>query len=532
MLSASEEATGGVRWKRLGDMLLDAGLITRGQLDEGLAEKDRQKCFLGQALVRLGYISQSELISFLVKQCKIPHINLVDYQIDPRIVQLLPNDLCLQYKLIPIDNLGNILTIAMVNPLDIEALEHARAACPTLKLKPILCTPEHFELVAGRLLLAEDAKPGAAEAETLSLSSFGLRPDKPVAKAPAPSSAVSAPAEAPAAPASEPAAPRDRMLDADEYTLLVREILGELLNVLQGPAKGDNGPFASVFRDDLQFSFTLSTTGEPCYVSTGVSKVTGYDPEQFKARFLDLLTDHPGNPVLRRAITLSCAGQQHAPVEAEITSATGVDMMLHVALIPVFDSGQNLVAVQGVARDITRRERAEEQVFQAANHDPLTGLLNRRSFMARLNDVVQLAKRHQSPVSVGVINLDGFTQLNQAFGHAEGDRILVEVGQLLRRSLRGEDSIARAGSDEFYVLMPQVAPAEAGNGLVRCQEALAASQFEAADGRPMPITLTAALVTLGEMDAEPLQLVEAARGRVHAGKEAGGNRVVAGDGAS
>ena len=88
------------RWKRLGDMLMEGGLITRGQLEEGLAEKDRQKCFLGQALVRLGYLTQDELISFLVKQCKIPHINLVDYNIDSRIVRLLPNDLCLQHKLI------------------------------------------------------------------------------------------------------------------------------------------------------------------------------------------------------------------------------------------------------------------------------------------------------------------------------------------------------------------------------------------------------------------------------------------------
>ena len=66
-MSQLAENTPVARWKRLGDMLLEGGLITPGQLDEGLAEKDRQKCFLGQALVRLGYLTQDELIAFLVK---------------------------------------------------------------------------------------------------------------------------------------------------------------------------------------------------------------------------------------------------------------------------------------------------------------------------------------------------------------------------------------------------------------------------------------------------------------------------------
>lgn len=503
------------RWKRLGDMLFEAGLITRGQLEEGLAEKDRLRCFLGQALVKLGYISQSELISFLVKQCKIPHINLIDYQIDPRIVRLLPTELCLKFKLLAIDSLGNILTIAMVNPLDIEALEQARAACPTLKLKPILCTPDHFEIVAKRLLLGgEPATTPAGAGETpLSLSSLGLGRAAANASGPTPMP--------PLAPAAE----------QDDYTVLVREILGELLNIFQGPVSSDPesapGPLAGGYRNDLQFSFTLSVAGEPCYVSDAVTKVLGHSPDQFKAQFLGLLTSHPANPVLRRAIALSCAGQQNAPIEAEFMGADGSTRMLHVALIPVFDGEGALVAVQGVARDITRRERTEEQVFRAANHDPLTGLLNRRSFLARLGDLVQVARRHNTPVAVGVINLDRFTELNREFGHHEGDRVLVALGAILRETLRAEDSVARSGGDEFCVLMPHVPPAEAQNGLTRCKKALSEADFVAADGRSMRITMTAALVSLGEAGMAPGDLLEAARARVMAAKLTGGDQIIA-----
>jgi len=507
------------RWKRLGDMLFEAGLITRGQLEEALAEKGRQKCFLGQALVKLGYISQGELISFLVKQCKIPHISLIDYQIDPRIVRLLPNDLCLKYKLLAIDSLGSILTIAMVNPLDIDALEHARAACPNLKLKPILCTPDHFEIVAKRVLLGNgsEASEKPTEAAPLSLSSFGLSPIKPLAAAPPPSEPETA-----RVPAAAP--------EQGDYAVLVREILGELLNIFQGPATtdaaGELGPLSGLHQRDLQFSFTLSVAGEPCYVSDAVVKVLGHGPDHFKEQFLELLTDHPANPVLRRAIRLSCAGQQHAPIEAEFIGADGGARMLHVALIPVFDSARALVAVQGVARDITRRERTEEHVFRVANHDPLTGLLNRRNFMARLAEAVPMARRHGSPLSAGVINLDRFTELNREFGHAEGDKVLVAFGHILRESLRVEDSIARTGGDEFCVLMPQVQPDEAFNGLTRCKETLSEAKLVAADGRSMAITMTGALVSLHEGNQDPERLLEAARAAVLTAKSEAGDRVV------
>lgn len=520
-MSQSVEDNAIARWKRLGDMLMEGGLITRGQLEEGLAEKDRQKCFLGQALVRLGYLSQDELISFLVKQCKIPHINLVDYSIDPRIVRLLPNDLCLKHKLLAIDNLGTILTVAMVNPLDLDALEQARAACPNLKLKPILCTPEHFETVAKRMLITADSETGPTP-KPFGLASFGLAPLRSAAKPATP--AETAP-EKPRPPAGLPWA-------RDDFNLLVRDMLGELMSIFQGPIPGGSeasgSPLASAISQQLEFSFTLSVTGEVCYVSPGVTTVLGYKPVHFQQAFLTLLTDHPGNTVLRRSVILCKSGQHPAPVEAEFRAVDGTPKMLLVALIPVFDANQSLAAIQAVARDISRREQTEHHVFLAATHDPLTGLHNRRSFLARLEEAVCLAVRHKTPVSLGIVNLDNFTELNQEFGHAEGDRILICIGKLLRDTLRGEDIIARSGGDEFCVLMPQVLPEAARNGLERCHLALGETDFTASDGRKVGLTVTSALVSIGNEDRAADPLLAYTRSLVMQGKADGGNRVVIG----
>jgi chromosomal replication initiator protein DnaA len=149
--SSPATSSGGPPRKRLGDMLLEEGVITRAQLEEALARKEQDGAFIGKALVELGFIDQKTLMSFLVKQCKIPHISLLDYEVNSELLKLVPKELCLTYHLIPIDKLGKILTVAMADPLDEVALEELRACCPELRIKPILCDWDHFVVVARRL---------------------------------------------------------------------------------------------------------------------------------------------------------------------------------------------------------------------------------------------------------------------------------------------------------------------------------------------------------------------------------------------
>ena len=517
-MSQEAQVPPGNRWKRLGDLLLDAGLITQGQLSEGLAEKERQKCFLGQALVMLGYISQDELISFLVKQCKIPHISLADYSIDPRIVRLLPADLCRRYKLMAIDKLGSILTVCMVNPLDMDALEEARQACPELRLKPILCTPEHFEAAARQHLPGTENPTKPTPSADVSLASFGLT--APSAKKASAAPVVSEP----------PVAPREPVPAGESFSHLVRDVLAELLSTFQGPVQGRpesaEGVWSSVEHSAAQFLFTLDPSGNLCYVNPSVTAVLGYSPEVFQERFLQLLTDHPENAILRQAITLSLSGRQRPPLETEFLGHDGTVHTLIIALIPVFDGAQQLVAVQGVARDITRRAAAEQSLYLAATQDPLTGLLNRRSFLCRLRELVLVSKRHGTPVSIAVVNVDNFTQVNEAHGHAEGDAVLRQVGHILRNTLRGEDLVARSGGDEFCILMPHVPPEQGQHGMGRYKDALTGAEFLTASGERLQLTVTAGFATVDNPDQPPEAMLEQARALVQQGKVAGGNQVI------
>ena len=106
------------------------------------------------------------------------------------------------------------------------------------------------------------------------------------------------------------------------------------------------------------------------------------------------------------------------------------------------------------AQDITERHRYENQLRHMADHDPLTGLLNRRSLERELAGHVARVKRNGAAGAVLMIDLDNFKYYNDSQGHGAGDELIVRIGQALQTRLRETDVLVRLGGDEFAVLLP------------------------------------------------------------------------------
>jgi type IV pilus assembly protein PilB len=108
--------------KKIGELLLENNLITKQQLEEALKIQKKEKGFLGKILIRLDYIKEDDMVGYLMEQHGCAYLPLSNYEIDPELIKLIPEDLAREYLVVPLDKIGNLLTVATANPLNTEVI--------------------------------------------------------------------------------------------------------------------------------------------------------------------------------------------------------------------------------------------------------------------------------------------------------------------------------------------------------------------------------------------------------------------------
>jgi len=160
--------------------------------------------------------------------------------------------------------------------------------------------------------------------------------------------------------------------------------------------------------------------------------------------------------------------------------------------------------------------------------DGLTGLYNYRHFQERYREEVNLCRRYQHPLAVMLIDLDGFKQVNDTYGHLEGDYLLVQLADVLRSVLRNTELIARYGGDEFVVLMPSTNLQGGVAAANRVLQAARKTQFLDTLGEPrFRITLSIGVAAYPNSTQNPVELLEKADEALEIAKRSGRNRAVA-----
>lgn len=124
--------------------------------------------------------------------------------------------------------------------------------------------------------------------------------------------------------------------------------------------------------------------------------------------------------------------------------------------LPLRDETDEIYALCGISTDITERKNMEDQIRRLAFYDHLTNLPNRRLFHDRTRQALAASKRSGRPGALLFIDLDNFKPLNDTHGHGIGDQLLVEVAQRLKKCVRGVDTVARFGGDEFVVMLGEL----------------------------------------------------------------------------
>ncbi|MCE9550369.1 MAG: GGDEF domain-containing protein [Betaproteobacteria bacterium] len=174
---------------------------------------------------------------------------------------------------------------------------------------------------------------------------------------------------------------------------------------------------------------------------------------------------------------------------------------------------------------VKQLEQELEEVSELVREDQLTGALNRRGLDEVLDREIKRADRQQTPVSIALLDIDNFKQLNDSLGHQTGDQALVHLIQVIKNALRPTDEVARYGGEEFLIILIDTSLEEAMTTVTRLQRELTKSLFLHNNKRQL-ITFSAgvALHTSGE---DPESTIGRADNAMYKAKRAGKNRVFA-----
>jgi len=177
-------------------------------------------------------------------------------------------------------------------------------------------------------------------------------------------------------------------------------------------------------------------------------------------------------------------------------------------------------------RQTPREAELHEDLYRAAVHDPLTGLLNRRALDARLTQDFAYARRHGPNLVLVVIDLDHFKKVNDTWGHDAGDLVLKAASARIREQVRAEDLVARFGGEEFVVAMRGARPDEAVALAERIRKRVAVAPVRVPGG-VVPVTLSGGVAHAGEPDIESASdLFALADRRLYKAKKRGRNQIV------
>lgn len=199
----------------------------------------------------------------------------------------------------------------------------------------------------------------------------------------------------------------------------------------------------------------------------------------------------------------------------------GYDATIVGNLEPFLVTTANIIAGY---RDRTRREEAEAALNKLARNDALTDLPNRRAFIEAMGGEIARAERYGSPLTMLMLDLDGFKGVNDTYGHTAGDQVLIGTADIMRQVARQSDTASRLGGEEFGFLLPQTTENSAKVLAERFREKLEQKVFQADDGQNIHVTTSIGLATFnGEEDLD--SLMKRADVALYRAKDTGRNRV-------
>jgi two-component system cell cycle response regulator len=215
--------------------------------------------------------------------------------------------------------------------------------------------------------------------------------------------------------------------------------------------------------------------------------------------------------LLSRGATRCAAFCIYSALGPRTQAATAFDLGANDVVdagMPAAELAVRLRALVIRKREGDRMRASVQDGLRMAVFDPLTGLHNRRYGTAQLNAIADRARASGSEFAVMVVDIDRFKLVNDRWGHAAGDAVLVEVASRLAQNLRATDLLARIGGEEFLIALPHTQLAEAQVVAERLCRALEGAPVQLPDGLTVPVTISIGMTTGGAGPADPILVTD------------------------
>jgi diguanylate cyclase (GGDEF)-like protein/PAS domain S-box-containing protein len=287
----------------------------------------------------------------------------------------------------------------------------------------------------------------------------------------------------------------------EDEVALARDVAEQTWDaVVRGKAeaalRASEARFRALVRESGDILVVFNDDGGLRYATPALERILGHPDDTYRGRLrLDLVHPDERGDVENAWDTVRESPESQRRVAYRAMGADGEWVWIDA----VFTNLMHLPEVDGIvlhARDATAQKRLEEELRHHALHDPLTGLPNRTLLADRMDQALRQAGQDGTRVGLLFLDLNGFKQINDAFGHEAGDDLLHQVAKRLQSVAHGVETVARLGGDEFVLLIPGTEV----RYVLRFAERVQAAMTEpfACGGRPVPIG-----VTIGIAVSEP-----------------------------
>ncbi|MFA7282781.1 MAG: diguanylate cyclase [Sterolibacterium sp.] len=227
------------------------------------------------------------------------------------------------------------------------------------------------------------------------------------------------------------------------------------------------------------------------------------------------------------ALSESVNRGESGSLEFKIVGLKGGHRWLETHAVPMRGADGQITGLLSVTRDITQHKRDQQALEQLAQTDSLTGLANRRQFLVMAEQELTRTVRYGGPLSVFMMDIDHFKNINDTYGHKTGDVVLQKLAELIRDALREIDAVGRLGGEEFAVVLPQTDSERALEVAERLRKAIADAEVPLEQGLPLHFAVSIGVSTLAGTKTNIDTLLSQADQALYKAKNGGRNRVYA-----